>query len=268
MLPLASVLFLSTSLDYLFTVDNLISLITLTLTEVVLGIDNIVFIAILSAKVAPESQNKARNWGLVLAVLPRILLLLGITWLIGLKSELVSLTLGSNHINISQKGVVLLLGGLFLIYSSTKEIHAKVEGLDEHHHGGEGENGSVVKKYMSFGSAIFQILVLNVIFSLDSVLTAVGLAKDVEIMIAAVLLSVLLTLGFAKFIGDFVENNPTVKVLALSFLLLIGMLLIAESVEFNHKEIEVPKGYIYFAMAFSLCVELLNLRMKKKQKHE
>jgi predicted tellurium resistance membrane protein TerC len=264
MLSLASVLFLSTSLDYLFTIDNLISLITLTLTEVVLGIDNIVFIAILSAKVAPESQNKARNWGLVLAVLPRILLLLGITWLIGLKSELVSLDFWSNHIHITQKGAVLLLGGLFLIYSSTKEIHAKVEGLEEHHHAG-GDDKATTKKYMSFGNAIFQILILNIIFSLDSVLTAVGLAKDVEIMIAAVLISVLLTLGFAKFIGDFVENNPTVKVLALSFLLLIGMLLIAESIEFNHKEIQVPKGYIYFAMAFSLSVELLNLRMKKKQ---
>ncbi len=259
MLLFATIL-LATPFDYLFTFDNLISLVTLTLTEVVLGIDNIVFIAILSAKVAPEQQAKARNWGLILAVLPRVLLLFVITWLIGLKQELISFEMFSNHIHITQKGMVLLAGGLFLIYSSTKEIHAKVEGLEEHGHESNGKS----KKVMGLGTAVFQIVILNIVFSLDSVLTAVGLAKDVEIMIAAVLISVLLTLAFAKFIGDFVENNPTVKVLALSFLLLIGMLLIAESVHFNHKEIEVPKGYIYFAMAFSLFVELLNLRMKKK----
>lgn len=257
-------LLLSTSFDYLFTFDNLVSLITLTLTEVVLGIDNIVFVAILSAKVAPEQQARARNLGMILAVIPRLLLLLAITWLIGLKQELVSLDILGSHIHLTQKGAVLFLGGLFLIYSSTKEIHAKVEGLEEH-----GHDDKNLKNRLSLGNALIQITILNVVFSLDSVLTAVGLSKHVEIMIASVLISVLLTLAFAKFIGDFVENNPTVKVLALSFLLLIGMLLIAESVHFNHKEVEVPKGYIYFAMAFSLFVELLNLRMKKKvEKHE
>ena len=222
-----------------------ISLLTLTVLEIVLGIDNIVFISILSGKLPKEQQAKARNWGLGLAMLTRVLLLLSITWVMGLTAPLFAL-LGHE---ISGRDIILLVGGLFLIYKSTIEIHDKLEGE-------EGEKDTKVVK--SFAGIITQILLLDIVFSLDSVITAVGMADEVGVMIAAVIIAVIIMMISAGPISSFVEKHPTVKMLALSFLVLIGVSLIAEGLE-QH----IPKGYIYFAMAFSIGVEVLNLRMKK-----
>ena len=241
-------------MEYLFTTDALISLVTLTFMEIVLGIDNVVFIAIVSEKLPKDQQSKARNIGLVLALLPRVILLLFISWIIGMESNLVNITLLGNNIRITQKGVILLIGGLFLLYSSTSEIHEKLEGH---------EDEKVGAKAVPFLTAIVQIVLLNIVFSFDSILTAVGLADHVEVMIIAVILALGFTLFFAGIVSNFVEKHPTVKMLALSFLLLIGFLLVTESFILNGEEVHVPKGYIYFAMAFSVFVEILNLRMKK-----
>lgn len=238
----------------LFTTDSLVSLLTLTFMEVVLGIDNVVFIAIIAGKLPKEQQAKARNLGLVLALIPRVLLLLFISWLIGLKDLLVDISILGHQIQLTEKGAVLLVGGIFLLYKSTSEIHEKLEG---------GEEGASGAKRMSFTNAIIQIVLLNIVFSFDSILTAVGLAKKVSIMIIAVVVALLITLAFAGKISSFVEQHPTVKMLALSFLLLIGFLLITESFIVDGHEVHIPKGYIYFAMAFSLFVEILNLRAKK-----
>jgi len=245
-------------MEYLFTPEAIISLITLTTLEIVLGIDNVVFISIVAGKLPEEKRAKARNWGLILALVPRIILLLFIGWIIGLKEPLIDFYLLGAHFEFSGKGLILLAGGLFLLYNSTMEIHHKLEGPGGH---GEGSKG---KKGLSFAKAILQIIALNVIFSFDSVLTAVGLAKHVEIMIIAVVISSFIMMAFAGPISNFVEKHPTVKMLALSFLLMIGFLLVAESVVINQEELHVPKGYVYFAMGFSLFVELLNLRMKSK----
>lgn len=241
----------------LLTVSALISLLTLTLLEIVLGIDNIVFISIVAGKLPQEQQAKARNWGLILALIPRILLLLIIGWLIHLTEPWIIIPLpGGHEFDISGKGLILLIGGLFLLYNSTMEIHHKIEG------GGivQKNNG----KKLSFARAILQIVALNIIFSFDSVLTAVGLTEQVSIMIIAVIISSLIMMIFAGPIGKFVNDHPTVKMLALSFLLMIGFLLVVEAVEFDGQEVHISKGYVYFAMGFSLFVELLNLRMRKK----
>ncbi len=242
-------------MDQFFTSDALISLFSLTFMEVVLGIDNVVFIAIIAGKLPEKQQDRARNWGLILALIPRIILLLFISWLIGLKDWLIDVTILGIQIQLSEKGAVLLIGGLFLLYKATTEIHEKLEG--SHTQGAK-------KKNISFASALIQIVLLNVVFSFDSILTAVGLADKVEIMIVAVIIALLITLAFAKGISDFVEKHPTVKMLALSFLLLIGFLLVTESFVVNGEEVHIPKGYIYFAMAFSLFVELLNMRLRKQ----
>lgn len=222
-----------------------ISLLTLTVLEIVLGIDNIVFISILAGKLPKEQQAKARNWGLGLAMLTRILLLLSITWVMGLTAPLFSV-LGQE---ISGRDLILLAGGLFLIYKSTMEIHEKLEGA-------EGEENKKIAH--SFTGVISQILLLDIVFSLDSVITAVGMADVLWVMIAAVVIAVLIMMFSAGPISRFVEKHPTVKMLALSFLVLIGVSLIAEGLG-QH----IPKGYIYFAMAFSILVEILNLRLKK-----
>ncbi|NJL13379.1 MAG: TerC family protein [Microscillaceae bacterium] len=240
----------------ILTTDALVSLVTLTFMEIVLGIDNVVFIAIIAGKLSPEQQAKARNYGLVLALIPRIILLLFISYLVNLKDNLIDLNLIGYRITMTEKGLVLFVGGLFLLYKSTSEIHEKLEGAEGH---------SPKSKKLSFSNALIQIILLNIVFSLDSILTAVGLAKQVEVMIIAVILALIVTLIFARRISDFVEKHPTVKMLALSFLLLIGFLLVVESFVVNGEEIHVPKGYIYFAMAFSLFVEILNLQMKKKR---
>ncbi len=232
----------------IFTTENLIALATLTAMETVLGIDNIVFLAILVGRLPPHQREKARQVGLTLAVATRILLVLCITWIMGLKAELFTVI---GH-SMSGKDLVLLAGGLFLIAKSTHEIHTKVEDAQR-------SVSAAAVAYSSFAAAILQILVMDCIFSLDSVITAVGMAKSRAIMIAAIVLSIAIMLAFSGYIVRFVDRHPTIKVLALSFLILIGVMLVAES--FGQS---IPKGYIYFAMAFSLGVEMLNLRLRAK----
>lgn len=223
-----------------------IALVTLTLLEVVLGIDNVVFISILAGKLPKEKQEKARRLGLSLALITRVLLLLGISWVVGLKGELFRVF---DH-PVSGRDLILLAGGLFLIGKSTHEIHGKLEGDD----------GKVTRRIPpTFASVIIQILLLDVVFSLDSVITAVGMVDEVPIMIAAVVIAMVFMLVFSGYISAFIERHPTLKVLALSFLILIGVTLVAESF---HREI--PKGYIYFAMAFSVAVEIVNIKTRKK----
>lgn len=237
-----------------------ISLLTLTVLEIVLGIDNIVFISILAAKLPVDQQKRARTLGLALAMITRILLLLSLNWVMSLTSPLFNMADWFGITNpdwvskfaISGRDLILLIGGLFLIYKSTHEIHEKLEGSEE---------DSAVKKVYSFTGVIIQILILDIVFSLDSVITAVGMADEIMVMIAAVTIAVLVMMFSAATISNFVNNHPTVKMLALSFLLLIGFSLLAEGLD-QH----IPKGYIYFAMAFSVLVEFLNLKSKKKSK--
>lgn len=219
---------------------------TLFALELVLGIDNIIFISILAAKLPKEQQSKARVTGLGLAVGTRILLLMSLSWIIGLTAPLFTVM---NH-EISGRDLILLLGGLFLIVKSTMEIHHKLEGV-------EGSQSTGVAA--SFNAVIFQILLLDIVFSLDSVITAVGMVSEISVMVAAVIASTLVMMFSAKAISDFVDSHPSLKVLALSFLLMIGFTLIVESLE-----VHIPKGYVYFAMAFSIGVEMLNIRMRKK----
>lgn len=229
-----------------------ISLVTLTLLEIVLGIDNIVFISILAGKLPQEQQKKARQLGLMLALGTRILLLCGLAWMVQLTKPLFTLPLFGYDWGLSGRDLILLIGGLFLLYKSTHEIHEKLEGDD----------GKKTRRVApSFSSVIVQILLLDIVFSLDSVITAVGMAKHLPVMIVAVILAVGFMLLLGGKISAFVEKHPTIKMLALSFLLLIGVALVAESF---HREI--PKGYIYFAMAFSVAVEMLNLKMRAKKK--
>ena len=249
-------------IDTLWSVEALIAFLTLSVLEIVLGIDNIVFIAILAGKLPPEQQGRARNIGLMLAMVMRILLLLAIGWIMGLTKPLITLPFVGPTGQISGRDLILLIGGLFLIGKSTYEIHDKLEG-NEHGGGGAGRAAA------SFGTIIVQILLLDVVFSLDSVITAVGMVQPSEeskwagltVMIAAVVVAIGVMLAFAGVISRFVERHPTVKMLALSFLLLIGLVLVVESFD-----VHVPKGYIYFAMAFSLGVEMINLRLRKVSK--
>ena len=221
---------------------------TLTVLELVLGIDNIVFISILSGKLPAEQQPKARYIGLTLALLMRVILLFSLSWVMGLTAPLFSIPV-VNH-PVSGRDLILIIGGLFLIAKSTHEIHGSLEG----------EEGHASKKvFASFASVIVQITLLDIVFSLDSVITAIGMVEQVGIMIAAVVVSIVAMMLFAGSIGAFVQKHPTVKMLALAFLLLIGVTLLAEG--FHQK---IPKGYIYFAMAFSVVVEILNMRLRKK----
>jgi predicted tellurium resistance membrane protein TerC len=222
-----------------------ISLLTLTGLEIVLGIDNVIFISILSSKLPPEEQPRARRLGLSLALITRILLLCSLAWMAKLTSPLFSVW---SH-TVSGRDLILLLGGLFLIVKSTMEIHEKLEGEEGH------ANPSVRPK---FAAIIVQILLLDIVFSLDSVITAIGMANQLWVMIAAVVISIGVMLRYAGAISDFVHRHPTLKMLALSFLLLIGVTLVAEG---THQHIN--KGYIYFAMAFSFLVEMLNLRLRR-----
>jgi predicted tellurium resistance membrane protein TerC len=225
-----------------------ISLITLTLLEIVLGIDNIVFISILAGKLPKEQQHKARQLGLTLALVTRVLLLCGLAFMVKLTTPLFHVF---NH-GISGRDLILFGGGLFLLGKSTHEIHDKLEG----------EDGEVTRRLPpGFTAVIIQILLLDIVFSLDSVITAIGMANQLGVMIAAVIIALVFMLLFARYISDFVERHPTLKMLALSFLILIGCALVAESF---HREI--PKGYIYFAMAFSVGVEMLNLKLRSKSK--
>jgi predicted tellurium resistance membrane protein TerC len=226
---------------------NWLALGTLLLLEIVLGIDNVVFISILAGKLPVDQRKRARILGLSLALITRILLLFTITWIMRLTTPLFAV-LGRG---ISGRDLILIAGGLFLIAKSTHEMHVRLEGAEQHR---ETSGGA------SFASVIAQILILDVVFSLDSVITAVGMVDELAIMVSAVVLSVLFMLAFSGIVSDFVDRHPTVKMLALAFLLLIGVVLVADGVG-QH----ISKGYIYFAMAFSLAVEVLNLRARAKR---
>lgn len=223
-----------------------IAFLTLSVLELVLGIDNVIFISILSGKLPEKDQKKARLIGLSLALLMRVGLLFSLTWVMGLTEPLLSV-FGQA---VSGRDIILLVGGMFLLAKSTHEIHGSLEGAE-----GEGSK----KVYAGFASVIVQIMLLDIVFSLDSVITAVGMVSNIWVMIAAVIVSIIAMMLFAGSIGAFVQRHPTIKMLALSFLLLIGTTLIAEGLHFH-----IPKGYVYFAMAFSVFVEMLNIRLRKK----
>lgn len=223
-----------------------IAFLTLTALELVLGIDNVIFISILVDKLPVRKRSLARRIGLFLAMFMRLGLLLVLSWIAGLTATLFTLV-GQDF---SGRDLILLGGGLFLVWKSTKEVHQLLEGE-------EGHDSSAVRA--TFTAVIVQIILIDAIFSLDSIITAVGMVDQIEVMMAAVIVSVGLMMAFASAIGDFVSRHPTIKMLALSFLLVVGVVLIAEG--FGH---HVPKGYIYFAMTFSVCVELLNIRMRKR----
>jgi predicted tellurium resistance membrane protein TerC len=234
-------------MDWITDPQAWIGFATLTVLEIVLGIDNIVFISILADKLPPAQQPRARILGLGLAMFTRVLLLLSLSWIIGLTAPLFTV-LGEE---ISGRDLVLLIGGLFLLAKSTHEIHGNLEG------GEEGESGRAVA---SFTGVLIQIMLLDIVFSLDSVITAVGMVDDIGVMIAAVVVAIGFMMAFSSPISAFVSRHPTIKMLALSFLILIGVALIAEGLN-QH----IPKGYIYFAMAFSVGVELLNLRVRRRR---
>jgi predicted tellurium resistance membrane protein TerC len=233
-------------MEFLFDPHAWIGLLTLTVLEIVLGIDNVIFISILSGRLPVAKQSKARRIGLALAMIMRVLLLLSLTWIMGLTRPLFSVL----NIDVTGRALILIGGGLFLLTKSTREIHDRLEGEETH---------GVIRSAPSLASVLLQIMLLDIVFSLDSVITAVGMVNQIGIMIAAVVIAVAVMMVFAGAISRFIEQHPTIKMLALSFLLLIGMNLIAEGAGFH-----IPKGYTYFAMGFSVFVEMLNLRVKRK----
>ncbi len=241
-------------MDWLSNPDVWISLATLTALEVVLGIDNLIFISILSGKLPPEQQERARKLGLALALITRIMLLASLAWVVKMDQPFLrhSLNMGGKTVDlaVSGKDLVLIVGGLFLLWKSVREIHHKLEGED-------GEKSNAVAP--TFASVIVQILLLDIVFSLDSVITAVGMVKELGVMITAVILAMVVMLVFVNQISAFVDRHPTIKMLALSFLILIGTMLVAEGF---HQH--VNKGYIYFAMVFAVGVEVLNIRSRHK----
>ncbi|MBI5766522.1 MAG: TerC family protein [Verrucomicrobia bacterium] len=240
-------------MDWLTDPQIWISLLTLTGLEIVLGIDNVIFISILAGKLPADQQERARKLGLSLALITRVLLLLSLTWIMGLTKPLFTLPVMNQP--ISGRDLVLLIGGLFLIWKSVKEVHEKLEDADGHATAGA--------RGVTFAGVIVQILILDVVFSLDSVITAVGMANQLGVMIAAVVIALGVMLAFAGAIGDFVNRHPTLKMLALSFLILIGVTLVGEGLG-QH----IPKGYIYFSMAFAFGVEMLNLKLRSKERKQ
>lgn len=234
-------------MDWLADPQTWIAFVTLVALELVLGVDNVIFISILAGKLPANQQARARQTGIALAVISRILLLFSLSWIIGLTEPLFSVL----NFEVSGRDVVLFAGGLFLLAKATSEIHQKLEGVEGH---------ASARVTATFASVMLQVLLLDVVFSLDSVITAVGMVDQLPIMIAAVLVAAGSMILLAGVIGDFVERHPTIKMLALSFLLLIGFTLVVESL---HQHI--PKGYIYFAMGFSVFVEMLNLRLRKER---
>ncbi len=233
-------------MDWLSDPHVWVALATLTALEIVLGIDNIIFIAILSAKLPVHQQARARFIGLAIAMVTRVGLLFSLTWMMKLTSPLFGLL----EREFSGRDLILIAGGLFLLAKSTLEIHDKLEGHHETH--------GTAKARAAFGMVVAQIVTLDVVFSLDSVITAIGLAQHIGVMVAAVVIAVVFMMAFATPISDFVDRHPTIRMLALSFLILIGVSLVGEGLDFH-----IPKGYIYFAMAFSVMVEMLNLRLRK-----
>jgi predicted tellurium resistance membrane protein TerC len=234
-------------MEWIADPQSWIALLTLTALEIVLGIDNIIFIAILAGKLPKEQQAKGRTIGLFLAMFTRIALLFSLTWMMKLTDPLFTVL----SYDISGRDLILIIGGLFLLGKSTLEIHDKLEG---------GEHHAEPKAGHSFISTIIQIMLLDIVFSLDSIITAIGLANKLAIMVTAVVIAVFFMMLFSGAVSRFIENHPTIKILALSFLMLIGMSLMGEGLGMH-----IPKGYIYFAMAFSAFVEMLNLRLRKKR---
>jgi predicted tellurium resistance membrane protein TerC len=232
-------------LDAFLTTDGLIALVTLTFLEIVLGVDNVIFISILSGTLPPNEQKKARRVGLIAAMVMRILLLMSLAWMVRLTAPLVTFF----NQSVSGRDLILIVGGLFLLAKATIEIHERLEGEEGH---------SSARVAPSFTAVILQIMLLDIVFSLDSVITAVGMADSIAIMVAAVVIAVGIMMFSAEPISAFVNRHPTIKVLALSFLLLIGASLIADGFGLH-----IPKGYIYFAMGFSVFVEMINLRVRK-----
>ena len=238
-----------------------ISLLTLTFLEIVLGVDNIIFLSIISSKLPEKEQPRARNIGLTLAMVLRILLLFGITWIIGMKEPLFHINLLALHGDVTGQGLILFLGGIFLLYKATTEIHHQLESPVE------ADDPKIGRGKAALNAVIVQIALINLVFSFDSILTAVGIANDLIVMIIAVVLSMLVMMLFSGTVSKFVNEHPTVQMLGLAFLILIGFSLIAEAAHLGHFiEGAVPKGYLYFAIFFSLFVELLNLRLRKAQK--
>ena len=229
--------------------ETWIAFVTLVALELVLGVDNVIFISILAGKLPVQDQQRARTTGILLAVVTRILLLASLSWIISLEEPFFYIPgLGGEEIGISGRDLILIIGGIFLLWKSTHEIHDKLEGKEGH---------ASAKVAATFASVIIQIMLLDIVFSLDSVITAVGMVDHIEIMIAAVIIAALVMVFIAGPLGGFVEKHPTIKILALSFLLLIGFTLIVEGL---HQHI--PKGYVYFAMGFSVMVEMINLRVR------
>ncbi|GAB4033146.1 TerC family protein [Spirosoma jeollabukense] len=249
----------------LFTAASIISLLTLTFLEIVLGIDNIIFISIAANKLARQDQAKARNIGLALAMGFRLVLLLGISFVISLSKPFTHIDAGWFKAAFTGQSLILFAGGLFLLYKATSEIHHKLEGTDHE----ELEGSTKAKTTVS--SVVTQIAITNIVFSIDSILTAIGLTQNVTIMMIAVVLSILIMMFFAGPVGSFVNEHPTIQMLGLAFLIMIGFMLVAEGahlsevVIFDQEVGTVPKGYLYFAIAFSLLVEFLNIRLRKKQ---
>ncbi|HNE27834.1 MAG TPA: TerC family protein [Saprospiraceae bacterium] len=244
-----------------------ISLLTLTFLEIVLGVDNIIFLSIVSSKLPAEQQPRARNIGLILAMLLRVVMLFGITWIMSWERVLIPLdfltqyddTHPGEHAGLTGQGLILLIGGLFLLWKATTEIHHKLESPNEN------DDPKVGGGKAAFNQVVMQIAVINIVFSFDSILTAVGIADNLWVMIIAVVLSVLIMMTFSGPVSKFVNQHPTVQMLGLAFLILIGFSLVAEAAHSGHVlAAEVPKGYLYFAIFFSLFVEMLNIRMRRK----
>ncbi|AJR04027.1 TerC family protein [Siansivirga zeaxanthinifaciens] len=262
-------------IDFLFTSDAIMALLTLTFLEIILGIDNIVFISIAANKLPEHQQSKATTVGLLLAMIQRIILLFFVSFLIGLKEPFYTIELSWLHIAVSWQALILFGGGLFLIYKSTSEIHEKVE-MPSH-----DENNFSKKKIKSLKQAIFQILIIDFIFSIDSILTAVGMTNGLHsnhnynlvLMIIAVVISIVIMIGFVNPIREFIKNHPSMQLLGLAFLILIGFMLITEAAHLSHTKLlgnevgAIPKGYLYFAIAFSLFVEFLNFKIQKNNKN-
>ncbi|WP_196888039.1 TerC family protein [Aureivirga sp. CE67] len=248
--------------------DTWMALLTLTFLEIVLGIDNIIFISILVGKLPERLHRKATNLGLLLAMMFRIIMIFGVSLLFKLKKPFWSVDVGWFEIDLSGQGLIMMLGGMFLLYKSTKEIHEKMEGQEEEHEGGK-------RKGTTLSKILVQIILIDVVFSFDSILTAVGMTNGVEgaflIMVIAVVISILIMMTFANPIRRFISKHPTLQILGLSFLLLIGFMLIAEGAHLSDAEVfnkdvgVIPKGYLYFSIFFSLLIEVINMKIQKRK---
>jgi predicted tellurium resistance membrane protein TerC len=235
-------------MEQLFSTEGLVSLLTLTFLEIVLGIDNVVFISIIAGRVAAKNQKKTRMLGLALALIARLLLLLGVGWLISLQNPVLTV----RQFDLSFRDLILIGGGLFLIWKSVSEIHAKLEG-DSH--------SKTEVKVLTWRGAVIQIMLIDVVFSFDSVLTAVGLVENMWIIVIAIAIALAIMLIFVNTISNFINQHPAMKLLAISFLFMIGTILVIEGLHFH-----VPKGYMYFSMAFAIIIEMLNMKIRKKTK--